>query len=1239
MANEVEIRITATDLTGSAFAGVLARLAALKAAADDAARDRQMNFDIGDALAKIEALKAAADGISFGHIDMTDMNTSLMALKSKLQSLGIADLADIDVQPGRLMTQLQLLKRLINQAGVSDVLDFNLTPADLTSQLEKLSGIALDIPIKFDMAKLPPLGSIGTEHVPITFDYGRVVGPHMPILNVPAHIDVKDFVVGGETMPILNIPANIDVKDIIQAGATEPIITVKANIDLGNIPIAGELQAIDNTLVQVAQSESAVANAGNAVASSSNSIGNALTAADIAISPFLQKMVDMGHQMTSDTKYMSMLGMGFSELIPWVEKVAEVLAYSTIPNMGIFMKDAEMTGSMVLNLVSIGFSKASDAVTKYSLALDSGIPVWKAGAGAFGALTGKLQLFGGWLTKLGAPAWLASVSGMHILTEGIVEFTAVVLPAAIALGAFVGAAIPTFQDMYKAEQNMYTVSSALGLKMPGLSGGFSQIAAAVQPNVYILAGEALNTINSKTGEFQTIAQGAGQVVDSLGARIEMALGGNGLTGFISHGVDDLDKLGNTFGNVFGIIGNLLKTVPGYAEILLGLLQNITGVLENITASGAVQGIVGLALALHGAIFYAGLAGTGLLALRGPLTSIVAWALDGVATLAALGSAFLEEAAAAGIASAVMDTLALANPWVLAAAGVAVLVGGIIALVHWLGGAVNAQREYLNQVENTISAQTTFSGVIGTTQGALQTTNNELAKTPQYVQQTVTGFHGMTRSVTEVNSTYTNLQNNSKALTAQLGLEQSRREQLIKIFGSSTAAQNAMTQAGIKVSDIANANSDAWAKDIIQLKALNSATVQLAGYQNGQAAAAQNALNVMGGTITDIQKVTQAEDGLMGVVTGSVTAFDAYGQGLHTLGVDSKVAGASIGGLNDQSFALNAQFYAQVQSSQKVIDALMQQQEGTKGLTTATATMVGQMLPFAGANEAARATLVAMINNALGPGTVSLQTLDHWVKTNATSFQGLSNIITQATLNAGSLANVLQNDLNAQFQDALLKSSGASQMIQQLANDITKTGNNSAATRGDRAALILDLENTGMSAHDATAYVDGLQNKVDAMHGKSVTVTANTTNATVAINAVQALVNSLHGSTVYIDQVTRFYTQNLGSSTSQGKTGQAHGGITGLVPHAASGGWRQGLTMVGELGPELVRLPAGSQVYPTGVTPGYASQGGGGGGGATTLVVESAGATAFEQFMVTAIKEWVRLKGGGNVQKAFGIPGK
>ena len=82
-----------------------------------------------------------------------------------------------------------------------------------------------------------------------------------------------------------------------------------------------------------------------------------------------------------------------------------------------------------------------------------------------------------------------------------------------------------------------------------------------------------------------------------------------------------------------------------------------------------------------------------------------------------------------------------------------------------------------------------------------------------------------------------------------------------------------------------------------------------------------------------------------------------------------------------------------------------------------------------------------------------------------------------------------------------------------------------------------------------------------------------------------------------------------------------------------GGPASGWAVVGEHGKELVRLPRGSYVYPSGQIP--AALPGGGPYGPLQIEIIPGGNSAFEQFMVTALKRWVVIRGGGNVQKAFG----
>lgn len=111
--------------------------------------------------------------------------------------------------------------------------------------------------------------------------------------------------------------------------------------------------------------------------------------------------------------------------------------------------------------------------------------------------------------------------------------------------------------------------------------------------------------------------------------------------------------------------------------------------------------------------------------------------------------------------------------------------------------------------------------------------------------------------------------------------------------------------------------------------------------------------------------------------------------------------------------------------------------------------------------------------------------------------------------------------------------------------------------------------------------------------------------------------------------------NLGSSIWNGVKGLnpfAHGGEVG---HAATGGDRGGFTLVGEQGPELVRLPAGSTVSsnPDSMAMLAGALGGGGGGQVQIQWVGPAGDQLFELF-----KQWIRVRAGtgpNSVQQALG----
>lgn len=125
----------------------------------------------------------------------------------------------------------------------------------------------------------------------------------------------------------------------------------------------------------------------------------------------------------------------------------------------------------------------------------------------------------------------------------------------------------------------------------------------------------------------------------------------------------------------------------------------------------------------------------------------------------------------------------------------------------------------------------------------------------------------------------------------------------------------------------------------------------------------------------------------------------------------------------------------------------------------------------------------------------------------------------------------------------------------------------------------------------------------------------------AIGAVKSWLNGLLS-------FARSIPSRIGNSVKSAIPGFAHGGIIG---GAATGGARGGLTMVGENGPELLRLPGGSRVRSNADSRRIAA--GSGSGGAITLMIESSGSAA-DKLLVELIRKSVRIK-GGNVQAVLG----
>lgn len=85
------------------------------------------------------------------------------------------------------------------------------------------------------------------------------------------------------------------------------------------------------------------------------------------------------------------------------------------------------------------------------------------------------------------------------------------------------------------------------------------------------------------------------------------------------------------------------------------------------------------------------------------------------------------------------------------------------------------------------------------------------------------------------------------------------------------------------------------------------------------------------------------------------------------------------------------------------------------------------------------------------------------------------------------AGTIKNAFTANLKSLGDLTPGISGDVNNLAASVLKTGTTSASTAGDRAKLIADLRQSGLSAADSRAFVDNLQTSINDLRGKTVDV--------------------------------------------------------------------------------------------------------------------------------------------------------
>lgn len=247
--------------------------------------------------------------------------------------------------------------------------------------------------------------------------------------------------------------------------------------------------------------------------------------------------------------------------------------------------EPELWKADITTLDALTQAKYSDAAASVILAAAEA-ELARSDATAKSALQGIADAMsgaGGAVTRFGI-SWNA----IHWILAGGFETLAVVIPAAIALGAGLDVASQGATNMYNHVVALWTATESMGGafnttmgKVFGLKTVLQNAQDAANPGVYELLGSVINDCKEQFGDLAGAGLDVVHVFDELAARITVDLRGSLGTetqGLLSKMVPDLVEIGQVFGNLGHAILNFASDMPGLAEVLLKIVDALSGVI-------------------------------------------------------------------------------------------------------------------------------------------------------------------------------------------------------------------------------------------------------------------------------------------------------------------------------------------------------------------------------------------------------------------------------------------------------------------------------------------------------------------------------------------------------------------------------------------------------------------------------------------------------------------------------------
>jgi hypothetical protein len=945
MDNPIGLSLGDEPLIMTQLASMEAAIEAIKASA----KTVNFDFNLAPMIAQLAALRTAASEAFMG----LDADASIAAdgvegliadiNKDINNNLVIGDMAAITAQMDVLRATMEKPDNL-NVANEPVVLE---QLATIETAVEAIKAAAKDADFDFDLA--PMLAQLA--------EVKTAVSEAFMGLDADTKLAVHDV---DDLMADINKDAKVNLVIGDMAAISAQMETLRAALEK---PIDLNLEVEPSVIAELAATEAAI----KAIQDSAKDIGF-----NANFAPLLTQLEDL--KLIASQAFMG-LDAGAAD----AGKSTSLLAAS--------MNLADLAAAHLGG----GFTTTEDGTRTLTGMVE-------AGSGAWGIFGGRVRLFGGALDSV-LPHFLATASYIHIIADAIIEFGAVAIPAAIAFSAFAVTAGQGAIDIYDRMAAMENVTGALGVKVGILNGGFLKLQNAVEPGVFELFGDALEIINSKTGVFDKLVMSTETVVEDLALRITNAVTAAGGLGSVlaGHAVPDLQEFGSMLGNVFGILGNLLKSMPGVAEVILRVMEGLTGFAETVT--GSSEPILKFIIAIHGIILWGGLAATAVMWLGSKIVGMYTPIVTGIIKLGQLGGAMLGLTEASGKFASVLAFFdALGMPL----AALALLVGAIAAVGYESTQASAKAKSFVANMNASLANDNASQAIAGITNdfGQLNeriketSASSELPtmdlwqKSSDQLRLSLTnlafGFGHLSDGILglkAIGAGISDLWDANGAAGLQAAKDTSiykgeiydltgQQKNLLGVMGnlmqSTTTSSGAAEHYGAHISDLGGTFREttkagytyAQALEIMDLagiKNTDSASTmegKIKGLITGYAAmgvaagAAGNAVNAetfaSEQSQSGISKLQQSMSTFLSTVTGGESAFLTFvtgiapsTSGLKEVSVAASGGAASMTGLNTASLTLRQNFGEAITSAEGVYQALQLQAQASGGTAAAT----------------------------------------------------------------------------------------------------------------------------------------------------------------------------------------------------------------------------------------------------------------------------------------------------------------